>query len=420
MNFKLIIPLFLAILTNGVLCEEFSFVGYRLLRLFPKTQHQFDLIGKWESDDSEFDVWAKSGEIVTVLVSPKAYIKYQLNFRSIDLSYVIVDENIQNKIEEQKQSIRKNTKADNNIVGKFARYPEILNFIETTKNENKDLVSTLSIGKTYENRDLRVIVLKTNTSQRNVWIDCGIHAREWITPSTCIYFIDKLIRDYRSGNPAAVSLLSYFEFHILPLQNPDGYEYTWNTYRLWRKNRSKNPGSTCIGTDLNRNWGYKWMTGGSSNNPCSDLYAGSKADSEIETQSIENYILSIPNRWDSFLTIHTYGQWWFTTWGYTTDLPEDYPELEAKAKIGAEAIQSVYNTKWIYGSSSRILYVGSGGSEDWAQGVAGIKYSYCLELRPGQSGPDSNYGFTLPEDRAPKAGEETYQGITAFLKSIRP
>ena len=43
-----------------------------------------------------------------------------------------------------------------------------------------------------------------------------------------------------------------------------------------------------------------------------------------------------------------------------------------------------------------------------------------MELRPGQTGTDSQYGFTLPEDRAPKAGEETYQGILAFLKSIKP
>ena len=54
---------------------------------------------------------------------------------------------------------------------------------------------------------------------------------------------------------------------------------------------------------------------------------------------------------------------------------------------------------WVYGSSSNILYIASGGSEDWAQGNAGIKYAYCLELRPSQTGVDSSYGFTLPEDR---------------------
>ncbi len=38
--------------------------------------------------------------------------------------------------------------------------------------------------------------------------------------------------------------------------------------------------------------------------------------------------------------------------------------------------------------------------------------------RPGQSGQDANFGFQLPVDRAPKAGEETLQGILAFLRAI--
>jgi hypothetical protein len=50
-----------------------------------------------------------------------------------------------------------------------------------------------------------------------------------------------------------------------------------------------------------------------------------------------------------------------------------------------------------YGSSAQILYIASGGSEDWANGVAQIPYAFCLELRPGQTGTDSNFGFTLPE-----------------------
>ncbi len=43
--------------------------------------------------------------------------------------------------------------------------------------------------------------------------------------------------------------------------------------------------------------------------------------------------------------------------------------------------------------------VGSGGSEDWAKGMAKIKYSYCFELSPAQNGIDSEYGFALPENR---------------------
>ena len=41
----------------------------------------------------------------------------------------------------------------------------------------------------------------------------------------------------------------------------------------------------------------------------------------------------------------------------------------------------------------------SGVSDDWAKGNASIKYSYTMELAPGDSDPDYGYGFALPESR---------------------
>ena len=35
----------------------------------------------------------------------------------------------------------------------------------------------------------------------------------------------------------------------------------------------------------------------------------------------------------------------------------------------------------------------AGVSDDWAKGTANIKYAYTLELAPGDSGVDSQYGF---------------------------
>ena len=41
-----------------------------------------------------------------------------------------------------------------------------------------------------------------------------------------------------------------------------------------------------------------------------------------------------------------------------------------------------------------IYYKGAaaGGSIDWTKGVAGIEYSFALELSPSQDGIDSFYG----------------------------
>jgi hypothetical protein len=125
--------------------------------------------------------------------------------------------------------------------------------------------------------------------------------------------------------------------------------------------------------------------------------------------------LKYAGRWDAFFTIHSYGQWWFTNWGYTTSLPPNYADTVAKAQVGVDAIRKVNGLSFTLGSSARILYVASGGSEDWAYGVAKVPYTYCLELRPGQTGVDSTYGFALPQDRVPKAGEETFAGLKAYL-----
>jgi len=292
-------------------------------------------------------------------------------------------------------------------------------YIQTTANNNKDLASYYSIGKTYLGNDLRVMVLKTSTSQKKIWLDCGIHAREWVSPSSCIWFIDRLIADYKKKDPVAVDLLNFYEFHILPLYNPDGYEYTHTNYRLWRKNRSPNPGSSCIGTDLNRNFGYQWMVAGSSSNPCADTYAGSKGDSEVENQYVEKTLLASKGQWDAYITLHSYSALWMVPWGYTKVLPTDYSDLLAVSQIGADALKRTNGTSFTIGSPANMLYEASGGSFDWTKSIAGIKYSICLELRPGQSGVDSQYGFVLPESRVPMAGEESYQGLKAFVKAVK-
>jgi murein tripeptide amidase MpaA len=87
-----------------------------------------------------------------------------------------------------------------------------------------------------------------------------------------MYMINKFLTDYQKGDPHVTQLLGHYEVHIMPMVNPDGYEYSHTTDRMWRKNRNPN-GGACVGVDLNRNYDYGWLTAGSSRNPCSDVYA---------------------------------------------------------------------------------------------------------------------------------------------------
>ena len=64
-------------------------------------------------------------------------------------------------------------------------------------------------------------------------IDCGIHAREWISPAYCQWFINEAT----TGKFAQYT--NDVKFVVQPVINPDGYSYCWTNQRLWRKNRSQ-------------------------------------------------------------------------------------------------------------------------------------------------------------------------------------
>ena len=94
-------------------------------------------------------------------------------------------------------------------------------------------------------------ITKAGPGKPHVWIEAGIHAREWIASAVATYLVDQLLND-----PTSLSLVSNLNFHILPLANPDGYEYSRTWDRMWRKTRSRHSNSGCIGVDGNRNWDF--------------------------------------------------------------------------------------------------------------------------------------------------------------------
>jgi carboxypeptidase A2 len=294
-------------------------------------------------------------------------------------------------------------------------------------NEFKSTVTVENVGKSFEGREIKIITITNGDGRKknSIFIDGGIHAREWIAPATALYLINQLVDPQSNFS----KLLDQMDFVIQPLVNPDGYEYTFNRYRLWRKTRSIK-GPACIGVDANRNYDFHWQEVGSSSNSCSETYHGPSAFSEIESQISRNVMLKLKGSCKFFLTLHSYGHYLLYPWGYTNDLPDNWKDNEEVAQAGAQAMKEATGTEYKVGSTSNTLYLASGelksvqaslttniftlgSSIDYAHSEADIPISIVMELAGG-----GWFGFDLPAREIERNVKESAIGIYAMSETV--
>ena len=64
-------------------------------------------------------------------------------------------------------------------------------------------------------------------------------------------------------DPSITRLVDKLTWYVIPVLNPDGYEYSHTTNRMWRKTLSPQ-NYFCKGADPNRNWDAHFGTTGDS------------------------------------------------------------------------------------------------------------------------------------------------------------
>lgn len=66
--------------------------------------------------------------------------------------------------------------------------------LEAIAHDFPNTTTLIDIGKSSEDRDLRVIKIgrKDGKPKRKVWLDAGLHAREWIAPATAMFVVHKV------------------------------------------------------------------------------------------------------------------------------------------------------------------------------------------------------------------------------------
>jgi murein tripeptide amidase MpaA len=270
----------------------------------------------------------------------------------------------------------------------YHNYAEMSGEILTVANAHPNIVSRFTIGQSYEGRELWAVKISDNVSadedEPEVLFIGQHHAREHITVEMTLYILHLLANNY-GLDQQITDLVNSREIYIVFTTNPDGSEYDIATgsYRSWRKNRQPNPGSSYVGTDLNRNYGYRWgCCGGSSGFPSSDTYRGASAFSAPETQRIRDFINSRviggEQQIKTSITFHSYAQLVLWPYGYTyTDVPADMTQDDHDVFVAMGQVMAQSNGYTAQQASD--LYITDGTTDDWAYGVHKI-FMYTFEM----------------------------------------
>ena len=285
-------------------------------------------------------------------------------------------------------------------------YAEMVAEIQQAEIDHPGIFDLFSIGTSYQGRTIWAGKISDNVGvdedEPEVLFTHHQHAREHLTIEMALYTLRMLTDEY-GVDPQITDLVNNREIWMVFDLNPDGGEYdiATGTYRSWRKNRQPNSGSSAIGTDLNRNWGYRWgCCGGSSGTTSSETYRGASAFSAPETQVVRNFINSrVVNGKQQIkvaIDFHTYQELILWPMGYTTaDVPPDLTQDDWNTMVTMGQAMAAMNGYTPEQSSD--LYITDGTIVDWEYGQHGI-LNYTFEMYPQTAGQG---GFYPPDEVIP-------------------
>jgi carboxypeptidase T len=270
----------------------------------------------------------------------------------------------------------------------YHTYAEMVADINATVAAHPTIARKVAIGHSYQGRTIWAVKISDNVAvdenEPEVLFDGLTHADEHMGLEMTLHIMHWLTDGY-SQYTRIRNIVNNREIWIILAVNPDGAEFdiSGGRFHFWRKNRQPNSGTTAIGTDLNRNFGYRWGGGGrTSTNPFAITYRGPYAFSAPETRNVRDFLASrfVNGRQQirAAITFHEAGRLVMWPYGYTlTNIPGDMTVDDHNALVAIGKHMAATNGYRPEQASD--LYITSGTTRDYEYGMYRI-FAYTFEL----------------------------------------
>ncbi|ALC49169.1 CG8945, partial [Drosophila busckii] len=460
--------------------KRISYDKYQIWRLKPQDEPQVRALEQFKKgEDGNKLQWLKGPSLrglTDVLVPPKMLVDFQgtLNFEGIAHEVLIFDVGKAIAYERNKEAYmlttptavrRRPVKQQAEVAAtmswnKYHEHDDILKYLETLRMRHAQLVELIHIGRSYEGRPLLVVKIeskqlaaaaiaaaasshkrlkhKRRSGQANaVFIEAGAQAMAWIGPASATWMISELVRLMRSNKTDEQhEFIRNTTWYIMPVLNPDGYVYSHEYDRFWKKSRSQHAekppsglldsamtwlqqkranAKNCFGVDLDRNWLYQWGKRGSSKTPCNEFYAGPAPFSEPETKAVSEFLMDYRTQIKLYISLQAYGQVLSypikANSTFNTERLDDFLDV---AMVGTDVLRKKGSkTRYKVDSANDLIEQRSGCADAFAAYEIGIPFSYTLQLAD-----NGVHGYLLPSSAIESTARDAFEIIGGMLDYI--
>ncbi|XP_050664217.1 zinc carboxypeptidase-like [Leptidea sinapis] len=392
--------------------EKLRYDNFCLYKVLPDSDEHVKYLNSLyeESDGLEFWIAPRdAGDYVSVVATPERRDEFERSLQKRSINYKVMLQNIQEALDNQVVGRRKRDVSNEMFWTNYQTMEDIYNWLQYLATNHSNLVSLIHAGTSYEGRNITGVKISRGSGDKKFFIEGGQVAADWLSPTVITYLIDQLVKGEDSE---ARAVTEEFEWHIFPITNPDGHEYSQDAIRLWMKNRR--PTGSSVGVDLTRNWNSQWGVSGASFNPANSNFVGLGPFSEPETRAVSNYVESIGQTLSGLLSLRSFGQRLIIPFAHTEQPMYNYNEMITVGRRAMGSLAVKYNTQYTVGNSRQVFDGATGAIADWAKYRFNPPVVATYALRD-----EGSWGYTLPVDQVKPTCEETYDSILAIVREAK-
>ncbi|CAH2094779.1 unnamed protein product [Euphydryas editha] len=410
MLLKLLIICVISAISTG---EKIRYDNFSLYKIHPQNEKHLKFLNELPKNGDDLHIWklpTTIGDYASVVSSPEKKDSFEHSLRKRSINYEVMLENIQQAFDDQIMSRKRRDTRNQLFWTNYQTMEDIYEWFHYLAEQHSDIVTVIQAGQSFEGRNITGVKISRQSGRRAILVEGGQVGADWLSPTVVTYIVDQLVR---GAEPEILEAAEEFEWHIFPILNPDGHEFSQNADRLWLKNRRPTVGNS-IGVDITKNWNSHWGVRGVSFVATDSNYAGLGPFSEVETRAISNYLDSVAGNLAGLLSFRSFGQRLILPFAHTLSHMYNYNETVIIGRRAMGSLAGRYNTQYLVGNSLEVHDGATGSIADW------VKHRFNSPLVATYLLRDTGtWGYTLPVNQVLPSCEETFDSVMALVREAK-